>query len=56
MVMFKLGFLALLEIAAIALMSYGAWIWFEPAGLITAGILIYLEVNDVFKTSRTTGD
>jgi hypothetical protein len=52
----KLSLLMATEIAGIFLMSYGAWLWQPPAGFFLAGLLLYAEVNNVFKIPRTTRD
>jgi len=51
------AFLLLLDVAAIGMMSYGAYLIYEPSGYIVVGGLIWLEINlNVSKESaRTSG-
>jgi len=47
----------LVDLSGIALMSYGAYLIFEPAGYIVGGGLLWLEANiDVFKGTRAERD
>ena len=43
-------------LAAVAMISYGTWLVYEPAGYIVTGILILIGViMNSFGKSRTTG-
>ena len=50
----------LIDLLGIALMSYGAWLHYQPLGFAVGGVFLWLEANsDVLKgigAERATGD